>query len=103
MKKKIRPRDLPDFSRMGEQEIAAFWEEHEVLDYWELIEPTREDQATGPKRAISIRMDEPTLAELKRVASRKGIGYQTLMRIWIKERLAKESRENRERLLGGQG
>jgi hypothetical protein len=42
--------------------------------------------------SASIRLPKEMVAKLLRVAKRKGdIGYQTLLKIWIAERLEKES------------
>ncbi len=42
--------------------------------------------------STSIRLPKEMIAKLKRVARRKGgIGYQTLLKVWIAERLEKES------------
>jgi len=42
--------------------------------------------------STSIRLPKEMVAKLRRVAKKKGdIGYQTLLKIWIAERLEKES------------
>lgn len=42
--------------------------------------------------STSIRLPKEMIAKLKKVAKKKGdIGYQTLIKIWIAERLEKES------------
>ncbi len=42
--------------------------------------------------STSIRLPKQMIAQLRRVARRKGgIGYQTLLKIWIAERLEKET------------
>lgn len=42
--------------------------------------------------STSIRLPKEMVAKLRRVAKRKGdIGYQTLLKIWIAERLEAES------------
>ncbi len=42
--------------------------------------------------STSIRLPREMVAKLRRVAHRKGgVGYQTLLKIWIAERLEKES------------
>lgn len=42
--------------------------------------------------STSIRLPRPMVIKLKRIAKKKGdIGYQTLLKIWIAERLEKES------------
>ncbi len=40
------------------------------------------------ERVLTLRLDEPTLDELKQVANSKGLGMSTLVRMWVKERLA---------------
>lgn len=40
------------------------------------------------ERVLTLRLDEPTLHDLKEVANRKGLGMSTLVRMWVKERLA---------------
>lgn len=42
--------------------------------------------------STSIRLPHPMVIQLKKVARKKGdIGYQTLLKIWIAERLEKEA------------
>ena len=43
-----------------------------------------------PKKQISLRMEPSVIEELKAIARTKGIGYQTLIRMWVMERLAQE-------------
>ncbi len=40
------------------------------------------------ERLLTLRLDEPTLTELKEFADNKGLGMSTLVRMWVKERLA---------------
>lgn len=82
---------LPDFKEMTDEEIADFWRTHDASEFWADMESVREKfRDIRPKKAISMRIDEQALTELKRLAARKGLGYQTLIRMWIKERLEKE-------------
>lgn len=39
-------------------------------------------------RVVTLRLDEPTIGEIKKVAVEKGIGVSTLIRIWVRERVA---------------
>lgn len=41
---------------------------------------------------VSIRFDEDTLERLKRLAERKGVGYQTLLKSFVGERLYEEEK-----------
>ena len=48
-------------------------------------------QAQRPStKMISLRLNEEYLRAVKRVAEEKGIPYQTLMRLWLVERLRQE-------------
>lgn len=89
-KKRAKKPELPDFSKMSEDEIAEFWDTHDAGDYWDQMEEVKEKFIVRPKKAISMRLDEKTIAQLKAISHRKGIGYQTLIRMWVKERLEQE-------------
>jgi len=41
---------------------------------------------------IAIRLAETDLAQARKIADRKGIGYQTLLKILVREGLAREAR-----------
>ena len=81
---------LPKFA--NEQEEAEFWETHDSTTYLDDTEPVKVTfvDAREPKMQISLRLDSETIDMLKAVARTKGIGYQTLIRIWVNERLAQE-------------
>ena len=83
-------RRLPHFA--DEKEEAEFWATHDSTDYLDETQPVEVTfvDARVPKRLISVRFDNETIESLKAVARRKGIGYQTLIRIWVNERLAEE-------------
>ena len=51
--------------------------------------PRPEDLVFRKERVLTLRLDEPTLDELKEVANSKGLGMSTLVRMWVKERLAR--------------
>ena len=59
------------------------------LEDTEPVEVTFVD-ARVPKKLISVRFDNETIESLKAVARKKGIGYQTLIRLWVNERLDQE-------------
>lgn len=81
---------IPKFT--DEKEESDFWDNHDFTDY--LDETTSTDakfvDARPPKVQISLRLDAETIARLKALAQRKGVGYQTLIRMWVMERLGQE-------------
>jgi predicted DNA binding CopG/RHH family protein len=105
-RKNIRSWDeVPSFA--SEEEEQAWWDEHDVSD--ELLQafgpveegtlpPPRERSVTRPRKApVSVRMEEDLVARLKGLAAIKGIGYQTLLRQFVADRVYEE--EKREGVL----
>ena len=79
---------IPKFR--DEAEEAQFWETHDIVDYLEDTVPA-EGQLIGPrprKVHITLRLDQDTIDDVKKVAEKLGIGYQTLIRMWVKEQVA---------------
>jgi predicted DNA binding CopG/RHH family protein len=83
---------MPYFN--SEQEESDFWDTHVITDYLEELTPTDAVfvDARPRKTLISLRLDPATIAQLKAIARQKGVGYQTLMRMWVMERLEHESK-----------
>jgi len=83
---------IPKFKTLEEE--SEFWDTHSILDYWDETEPVEGHfvDARPPKKLVSIRFDPSLIAAAKRVARTKGIGYQTLLRMWAYEGLARELR-----------
>ncbi|MBI3913222.1 MAG: hypothetical protein HY327_03330 [Chloroflexi bacterium] len=81
---------IPKFK--SEEEERRFWATHDSSRYFGMMREVKGliRDARPKKKAISIRVDEPALSKLKAVAAKRGLGYQTLMRQWVLERLDKE-------------
>ncbi|NCO65117.1 MAG: hypothetical protein COW32_07160 [Candidatus Aquicultor secundus] len=88
----IRVTDFPHFK--NEEEEREFWKTHSVTEFLDDMEDvTDEIIVTRPKkRLLSFRIDDEVIERLQKLAQRKGIGYQTLMRVWVIERLEEEER-----------
>lgn len=80
---------IPEFATREEE--AKFWDTHDISDYWDEMKPVRARFAKQLSEGITIRLDSQTLAELRSLASEKGIGPTTLARMWILEHLRHES------------
>lgn len=97
--------EVPTFASEGEEQ--AWWDEHDVSE--ELLEtfaPVPEDELPTPrgktitrprKTPVSVRMEEDLVDRLRALAAVKGIGYQTLLRQFVSERVYEE--EKREGIL----
>jgi hypothetical protein len=86
--------DLPP--GLSKQEEAEWWDNHK--DYWDQIDAV--DEVLGP---LQVRRTAPVtnlylpldlIAALKAEAERRGLAYQSVIRIWLDERLAAEAQAN---------
>ena len=50
--------------------------------------PRPEALSFKKEQVLTLRLDETTITELKEVAHKKGLGVSTLVRMWVRERLA---------------
>lgn len=80
---------IPKFRTI--EEVRKFWEEHDFTDF---VEDTGEAKIrfVRPKKAqITFRLDPNDAKRLKEIADEKGLSYTTLVRMWVKEKLAAKS------------
>lgn len=73
-------------------EEARWWDEHE--DFWDTVEEPDEvvpPMRIRPTKAVNLRLPVDMIEALKSEARRRAIPYQTLMRMWLRERLDREA------------
>ena len=51
--------------------------------------PRPKDLVFRKERLVTVRLDDSTVSELKKVADEKGLGVSSLVRMWVRERLTK--------------
>ncbi len=91
-----RRKQIPEFGSVEEE--SDFWDEADLTDYIDPDEPPIEVEIGGRlANSISLRMDDGMLDALKKLAKKRSMGYQTLMRMWVAERLEKELAEEAAR------
>ena len=81
---------IPKFK--NEDEEREFWATHSPLDYFN---STNFKRVSFPKlkpslKSISIRLPEDMLAELKTIANKKDVPYQSLAKIYLARQIALE-------------
>ncbi|MBW2604685.1 MAG: BrnA antitoxin family protein [Deltaproteobacteria bacterium] len=81
---------IPEFK--NEDEEREFWASHSPLDYFD---SKKFKSASFPKlkpslKSISIRLPEDMLAELKILANKKDVPYQSLAKIYLARQIALE-------------
>lgn len=76
---------IPTFK--SEREEAVFWASHDSSDFLAETKAVKAAFTRPKKKLVSLRLDEKTIKELKRIAQKKGIGYLELVRMWVLENL----------------
>ena len=76
----------------SEAEERAFWEETDTTGYvdWSTAERVRLPNLKPSTATISLRLPEGMLEELKVLANQRDVPYQSLLKIFLAERLAAE-------------
>ncbi len=86
------PKPIPSFA--NEDEEREFWATHDSTDY---VDWSRAERAIFPNlkpstRTISLRMPESMLDELKLLANKRDVPYQSLIKMFLRERIDAELR-----------
>ena len=98
---KSRPRQrkpIPSFR--DEQEEREFWETHDTTDYvdWSRGQIVRFPNLKPTTTTISLRLPAPLLADLKALANKRDVPYQSLLKVFVAERVAAEQRLPNKRM-----
>lgn len=83
---------LPDFN--SEDEERAFWADNDSTDYldWEKAERAIFPRLKPSTKTISLRLPESMLAELRLLANKRDVPYQSLIKVFLQERIDAELR-----------
>jgi len=70
------------------QELAQFWDTHDLTDFEELLEEVDEPVFVRAKgTSVSIDLPPREARRVKKIARSKGVNETTVLRQWILERL----------------
>jgi len=83
-------KQVPKF--VSEDAEREFWSTHDSTEYvdWSAARSVVPANLKPTLRTISIRLPEPMLAELRRLANKRDIPYQSLIKSFLAERIQKE-------------
>lgn len=86
--KKLKP--IPKFR--GEKEWANFWMTHDSTEY---VDWSKAERAVFPNlkptyKSISLRLPAYMLDEIKLLANKKDVPYQSLMKVFLAEKVKEE-------------
>jgi len=81
---------IPTFKTVDQE--RAFWRRADSTAYidWNRARKARLPNLKPTLRTISLRLPESMIAQLKILANKRDVPYQSLMKIFLAERLAEE-------------
>ena len=84
---KSTPKPLPQFKTEAEE--RAFWESHDSADHvdWSKAAKARLPNLKPSSTSISLRLPDALLERIKIAAGKRDVPYQSLIKIWLSEKL----------------
>lgn len=86
--KKLKP--IPEFR--SHEEAGEFWMTHDTTEYldWSKARRVRFPKLRPSTTTISLRLPQGMLDELRILANQQDVPYQSLLKVYLAERLATE-------------
>ena len=77
---------------MNEDEEREFWSSHNSTEFidWESAEQVTLSNLKPSTKKISLRLPEIMIEELKVLANKRDVPYQSLMKIFLADRISRE-------------
>lgn len=84
------PKPIPEF--LNEEEEREFWAAHDSAEYldWSQAKRTVFPKLKPSTKTISLRMPESMLNELRVLANARDVPYQSLIKMFLRERIDQE-------------
>lgn len=85
-------KQIPEFR--SEEDERNFWAEHDSTEFidWQAAQRRRFPNLKPSLRTISLRLPVWMLQDLKVLANERDVPYQSLLKVFLAERLARERR-----------
>ncbi len=86
-KNKSSKDELPeDFTTL--KEAGEFWDTHSTADHEEIFEPVDVEIALPPRQGKRVILATDLAEKLSEVATDQGVSTETLVNLWLQEKLA---------------
>ena len=67
-------------------ELGEFWDTHDLTEYWEQTKPA-EFEVDIRSEVTYYALDSALSAEVRALAGRRGVTPETLLNLWVQEKL----------------
>ena len=86
-------KEIPTFK--SEEEEREFWAIHDSTEYvdWDKAEAVVLPKLKPSTKTISLRLPELMLNELRTIANKRDVPYQSLIKMFLKERIDQELKQ----------
>lgn len=90
-------KDIPTFK--NEEEEREFWANQDSTEYvdWDEAELVVFPKLKSTMKSISLRLPVPMLNEIRLLANKRDVPYQSLIKVFLKERIDEELKRGGEK------
>jgi predicted DNA binding CopG/RHH family protein len=90
-------KDIPTFK--NEEEEREFWANQDSTEYvdWDEAELVVFPKLKPTTKSISLRLPVPMLNEIRLLANKRDVPYQSLIKVFLKERIDEELKRGGEK------
>ncbi len=91
----MKKKQIPAFR--SEDQVREFWSSADSVDYidWDDAKRVVLPNLKPSQKTISLRLPEMMLAQLKVLANKRDVPYQSLLKIFLAERIEQELRSEK--------
>ena len=84
------PKQIPDFENEDAQ--REFWDSEDSADYvdWSQAQSVVLTKLKPSTKTISLRLPEAMLAQIRLLANKRDVPYQSLIKVFLQERIDEE-------------
>ncbi|MEK6336649.1 MAG: CopG family antitoxin [Acidobacteriota bacterium] len=80
----MKTQELPQTDSI--QELAQFWDTHDVTDFEDELEEVTE-RIFAPRKAIRVDLESTEAEAVRKIAEAKGIADAELIHSWVREKI----------------
>lgn len=80
-----KDKKIPAFTNY--EEMAEFWDSHDLADYWEQTEPAEIEFSPQARRRYLISLDRNLLERIRDLARIRGISTESLVNLFLEQHL----------------
>ncbi len=83
-------KQIPVFK--NEDQERQFWDKHDLTEFLDQLKPANIDfsQLKPSTKPITVRLPESLLHNLKKIAHKNDVPYQSLLKIYLSDRIKQE-------------